>query len=175
MTATSRAALPADIVHPVAHPGDQRDDGFAAVRAALRVGQPDRELIGLHRGQLVSAPSPAVEVGQPRLDSGLQAEQLRGLPGPPFGRTHRKLGIALIGGVDLALPHGVQRLVSGESSGCHRVGHGVRDQGQPDDLTHAGMLDRSREPSNRCIRAAKTSPMVAHITTWVPSENSRNS
>ena len=70
----------------------------------------------------------------------------------------------------------IQRLVDGKSPGRHRIRHGMRHQRQPDDVAHAGMRIACRLPStSRETSTANTSPMVAHITTCVPSENSRNS
>ena len=132
------AATGGQRVHPATHPVDQIDDGFAAVRCPRRIGQPDGEVRGPHAAEHITAPTTAVQIGQPVVDARLQAEEFRGLPGALLRPAERAVRDAQVdGGVDLAVPHRVERLVSGESSGRHRVGHGVRHQCQPDDLTHA--------------------------------------
>ena len=104
--------------------------------ALRRVGQPDGEVGGPHTAEHIAAPSAAVQVGQPVLDARLQAKEFRGLSGALLGPAEGAVGDAeLDGGVDLAVSHRVERLVGGKPSGRHRVGHGVRHQCQPDDLS----------------------------------------
>ena len=154
-----------------------KDDGLAAVRCPRRVGQPDGQIGGPHATEHIAAPPPAVEIGQPLLDVRLQPKEFRGLPGPLLGSAERRVGDAEIDGrVDLTVPDRVQRFVSGKPSGRHRVGHGVRHECQPDDLTHTrASTRRASSSSSRCTVEPNTTAMTVHRTSWVPSEYSRNS
>ena len=81
-------------------------------------------------------------------------------------QTARSDGAELDRGVDLAVADRVERLVGGKSSGCHRVGHGMRHQGQPDDLTHSGphaetVSCRFSPSSSRAMRARTPARCVA--------------
>ena len=117
----------------------------------------------------------AVEIREPVVDAGVQAEQFRRLPGPLLGSAVGTFGDAQFDRrVDLTMAEGVERFVGGKSSGCHRIRHRMGYERQPDDLTHAGTTSRRFSSSRRDAIAANTSPMVAHMITCVASEKSRN-
>ncbi len=79
--------------------------------------------------------------------------------GPQYARVD---GTQIDGRVDLAVADGVERLVGGESSGRHRVGHGVRYEGEPDDLrsrrTHWDIGARRFSSSSREASAREHQP-----------------
>ena len=165
VTATSRLrrAVSDSIQSP--HPVDQVDDGLAAVRRPRRVGQPDRQVGGPHPAQHLAAPPSAVQVGQPGFDRRPAAPSSSAVwTGALLGTAEGTFGDAEVDrGVDLPVADRVERLVGGKSSGRHRVGHGVRHEGQPDDLTHDAarptcfsLAEQTRRPSH-----ANTSPIVA--------------
>ena len=55
-------------VHPATHPVDQIDNGFATVRRPGRIRQPDREVRGPHAAEHITAPTTALQIGQPLVD-----------------------------------------------------------------------------------------------------------
>ena len=158
------------------------DDGLAAVRRRGRIGQPQPKIGRSDGVEWLPAPASAIKVGQLRLRRGLQAQQLRGLAGPPLGSGQ----LASAGGDSKArsrfgLPTAgiVERFVGRKTPGRHGVGHRVRHQGQPDDLGHAAILDArpllAVSATSRSANGAKTRPMVTHSTSWVASESNLNS
>ena len=174
--------------HPAGNPVDQVDDGLAAVWRAGGVGQPDGQLGRQHPAENLTAPPAAVQVGELRFDDRSHAEQFGGLAGALLRPAEHLAGFAEVDAcVDLAPSRRVERFVGGKSSGCHRVGHGVRHQGQPDDLTHSDSRGSRRScPLGRRdallwtfavadSSAALTNPMVVQMITCVPSVPSRNS
>src|SRR6185312_12891997 len=76
-------------------------------------------------------------------------------------------------------PDGIERLVGGKPSGRHSIGHRVRHQREPENLAHGVRL--GARPSAGCsvntrrVNDAKTTPIVVHITSCVPSEYNRKS
>ena len=102
----------------------------------------------------------AVQIGQPRLGAGVQAEQFGGLPGALLGSAKR--AVALRRGrsqrVDLAAADRVERFVGGKSSGCHRVGHARAtpgSAGRPQSRRDTRRLAARPLPSSRA-RASRT-------------------
>ncbi len=70
---------------PSGYPLGEVDDGLPAVRRPGRFGQPHLEVRRGYGIQFLTAPVPAVKVGQPRLGGGVQAQLFCGLPGPLLG------------------------------------------------------------------------------------------
>ena len=84
-----------------------------------------------------TAPATVVEIGDAGLDGGRHTQQASGLHRTLLRSANRFVKRPeLRTDADLTPAETVEWLVGGKSSGCHRVGHTVRDQGQPDDLTH---------------------------------------
>ncbi len=144
VTTTSRVRrVVSESIHQP-HPVDQLDHRFATVRRPRRVGQPDRQVVGLHAAYHVAAPASAVQIRQPVVDAGVQTEQFGRLPGPLLRAAIGAFGDTKIDRrVDLAVADRIERFVGGKPSGRHRIGHRVRYECQPDDLTHASATARS--------------------------------
>lgn len=151
------------------------------MRRRSRITQP-RLAVG--RGDTLEGlptPYPAIEIGQPRLGRGIQAQQLRGLPDPHFGASQlaSAANIKARSGFGLSTTDITKRLVGRKTHGRHRIGHSVRHHCQPHDLRHATVLATRplsvRSPSNRPASVAKTKPMVTQSNNCVPSDSNLNS
>lgn len=165
-------------IQPITHSGNEVHNRFPAMGRLSGIGQPEREFGRTNAVEHAAAPRSAVQIGQQRLGLGSQPKEFSGLPGPLLGCADRGVDNSEIdGGINLTLSEGIQGLIPGKPSGCHRVRHRVGDEGQPDDLTHVEKVASAglRLPSSTFeTSAANTSPMVAHMTTCTPSEYSRN-
>jgi hypothetical protein len=174
VTATSRARrVVSESIHP-------RTRSISAMTDSPPCGDcvgSDRQIVWLHATHHVAPPATAVQIGQPVVDGGVQAEQFGRLPGPLLRCAVGAFGDAEVDGrIDLAMADGVERFVGGKSPGRHRVGHRVRHEGEPDDLTHDPTSSARRGClSSRSTIDPNTSPSIAHNTNWVPSEYNRNS
>ena len=128
---------------------------------------------------------PAVDVGEPRFCLRYQAKRLGGLSAALFGsaelvRSEPKIEVCA--GLGLPESNLIQRLVSGIPPRRHRVGGCMRDQGEPADAGRGGQAAMLgawsllfRGSSSRPAKVANTSPIVAHMISWVATDSSLNS
>jgi hypothetical protein len=124
---------------PTGNPVHQIDDRFPAVRRTGRIGEPHRKVCRKHTAEHVAAPPAAVQIGKARLDRGAQSEQLGSLQTPKLATRQRcEFRCAEVDCKRKLTPaNSTEGFVRRKPSGRHRVGHRVRHQRQPDDLTHA--------------------------------------
>jgi hypothetical protein len=151
----------------------------ATVRAGLAVNDSSHCDTREIRSAIDSPPCGAVAGWLSHASSSSGGTAASARPGAPLGSgqlTRRGTGEA-VHRFDLAAADRVERFVGGKTLVRHGIRHAVRDQGQPDDLGHAPMLDACgvRAASRRPLIAANTRPIPAHSTSWVASDSSRNS